>query len=56
MITRDDIRNFLITNKDKTKQEVVSLFTSFALADGVSTDKLGKLISDLRSYNEWVWE
>ena len=55
MLTRDDVKGFLTANSDKKKQEVLPLFISFALADGVSIDKLGKLIADLRSYNEWTW-
>ena len=52
---REDIKHFLANNKDKTKLEVVSLFTTFVLVDGISVDKLAKLIGDLRSYPEWIW-
>ena len=55
MISRDEIKNFLIGQKGKTKEEVLMNFTSYALAQGVAVDKLGKIIMDLRSYPDWTW-
>lgn len=55
MLNREQIRSFLINQKDKTKEDVLMNFTTYALANGESIDKLGKIISDLRSYSEWSW-
>jgi hypothetical protein len=54
-MTREDIKNFLIKNKNASKEEVLSNFASYAIVNGVTVDKLGKLIADLRSYPEWTW-
>ena len=55
MLTREDVAGFLKNQKDKTKEEVLMNFTSYALVNGTSVDKIGKLIMDLRSYPEWIW-
>ena len=55
MLGRDQIKDFLINQKGKTKEEVLMNFTTFALANGITVDKLGKIIMDLRSYPEWTW-
>ena len=55
MLSRDEVRQFLISQNGKAKSEVISNFTTLALTNGVKVDKLGKLISDLRSYPEWTW-
>ena len=55
MLSRDEIKQFLINSKNKSKEEVVSNFASYAITMGEKVDKLGKLISDLRSYPEWTW-
>lgn len=55
MITREDIRNFLIGQKGKTKEEVVSNFASWVIVQGIDIGKLAKMIADLRSYPEWTW-
>lgn len=55
MLSREEIKGFLDKQKDKTKEEVLSNFTIFALAYGINIDKIGKLIMDLRSYPEWIW-
>lgn len=55
MLTREDIANFLKNQKGKTKEDVLINFTSYALANGIVVDKIGKLIMDLRSYSEWSW-
>jgi len=55
MITRDDIKKFLIGRKNYAKDKIVSDFTVYVLAEGESIDKLAKLIADLKSYPEWKW-
>lgn len=55
MLTREDISKFLIKNKNASKEEVLANFSSYAIVRGLSIDKLGKLITDLRSYKEWTW-
>ena len=54
-MTREDIKHFLEVNKDKSKEEVLSLFTKFIMAEGLPVAKLGMMISDLQSYQEWIW-
>jgi len=54
-MTREDMKNFLISQKGKTKNEVLSNFADFVVAYGISMDKYGKLISDIKSYPEWTW-
>lgn len=54
-MTREDISLFLKKQTGKTKEDVLMNFTSYALANGVLIDKIGKLIMDLRSYPEWTW-
>jgi hypothetical protein len=54
-MTREDVATFLKNHSGKTKEEVLMDFTSYALANGVLVDKIGKLIMDLRSYKEWTW-
>lgn len=54
-MTREDIATFLKNQAGKTKEEVLMNFTSYALANGVLIDKIGKMIMDLRSYPEWSW-
>ncbi len=54
-LTREDVKNFLILQKGKSKEEVLSNFASYAIVQKVNVDKLGKMIGDLRSYNEWEW-
>ena len=55
MITRDDIKSFLVGQKGKSKEEVLANFSSWASVQGVNTEKLSKLIADLKSYSEWTW-
>ena len=55
MVSRTDIKEFLIGQKDKSKEEVVSNFASWAIVQGVNIDKLAKLIADIKSYPEWTW-
>ena len=55
MINREDIRGFLIKQKDSLKDEVLMNFVQWALANGVIVDHIGKLVADLRSYKEWTW-
>lgn len=55
MLSRDEIKDFLIAQKDKSKEEVAANFASWAIVNDVPMDKLGKLIMDLRSYPEWRW-
>jgi hypothetical protein len=54
-MTRESVSQFLIGQKDKTKEEVLANFASYAITIGEKVEKLGKLISDLRSYPEWTW-
>lgn len=54
-MTREDVKSFLIKQKDSSKEDVLMNFTSLALVEGVSVDNLGKMIKDLRSYPEWTW-
>jgi hypothetical protein len=54
-MSREDVRNFLIGQKDNSKEDVLKNFTSLAIAEGRSVDQLGKMIRDLRSYKEWSW-
>jgi hypothetical protein len=54
-MTRDEIRQFLISQNGKSKSDVISNFTTLALTSGEKVDKLGKLISDIRSFPEWTW-
>lgn len=54
-MTREDITKFLKKQKDKSKEEVLANFSSWAVVKGVPIDKLGKIITDLRSYPEWKW-
>jgi hypothetical protein len=55
MLSRDEIKTFLTNQKDNTKEEVLMNFMSYAIVNGVSTDKIGRLVMDLRSYPEWKW-
>lgn len=56
MITREDIRQFLINQVGKEKDEVIMNFTQWALiAHSLPVDKIGKLLMDIRSYKEWTW-
>ena len=55
MITREEVSSFLNKQKGKSKEEVLANFASFAIVNGETVDKLGKIISDLRSYPEWSW-
>ena len=55
MLSREDVTKFLIKNKDASKEEVLANFASYAIVQGMNVDKLGKLITDLRSYPEWTW-
>ena len=54
-MTREDIKDFLIKQKDKSKEEVLANFSSWIIVNGFVVNKLGKMISDLRSYPEWKW-
>ena len=54
-MTREEISNFLIGQKDNAKEAVLANFASYVITQGISVDKLGKLITDLRSYKEWKW-
>lgn len=53
--TRLDIARFLRKHKNSSKEEVLGNFASWAVVGGVSVDKVGKMITDLRSYPEWKW-
>lgn len=55
MLSREDITVFLKNQAGKSKEEVLANFASYAIVNGVTVDKLGKIIMDLRSYPEWVW-
>jgi hypothetical protein len=55
MVTREDVVKFLKKQKNATKEEVLANFASWAVVKGVSIDKIGKLIMDMRSYPEWKW-
>ena len=55
MLSREEIKNFLKKQKNNTKEEVLSNFASWVVVNGASVDNLGKLIGDLRSYQEWKW-
>ena len=55
MVTRDDIKQFLIAQASNSKEEVLSNFSSWVITQGESVDKLAKLIKDIRSYKEWIW-
>lgn len=55
MVTRDDIKSFLVGQDKKSKEEVLSNLVSWLVVQNVNTDKIGKLISDIRSYPEWTW-
>ncbi len=53
--SREEIAKFLIKQKNKDKEEVLANFVSWAVVKEVPIDKIGKLIMDLRSYQEWKW-
>lgn len=55
MITRDEIAKFLKKQKNNSKEEVLANFASWAVVKGENVFKIGKLITDLRSYQEWTW-
>lgn len=55
MVTRSDIQSFLIGQKGKSKEEVLANFASWIVVQGETTEKLGKLISDIKSYPDWTW-
>ncbi len=54
-MTRDMISKFLKKQKNNSKEEVLANFASYAIVQGLSVDKLGKQIQDIRSYPEWKW-
>jgi hypothetical protein len=55
LITREDIKGFLKGQKDNEKDVMLMNFVQWALANDATTDNVGKLIRDLRSYKEWIW-
>ncbi len=55
MLSREAISKFLKKQKGNSKEEVLGNFASWAIVQGTPVDKVGKLITDLRSYPEWEW-
>jgi hypothetical protein len=49
------VARFLKKQKSASKEEVLANFASWAIVQGTPVDKVGKLISDIRSYPEWTW-
>ena len=54
-MTRDDVKQFLIGQKGKAKEQVLSSFMNLCITNGVHLDKLAKMLADLQSYPEWTW-
>jgi hypothetical protein len=54
-MTRDEVRSFLISSRDKTKEEVVANFSSFCVVNNLPLPKIAKAINDLKSFSEWTW-
>ena len=54
-MTREEISSFLKNQAGESKEKVLANFASLAIVNGISVDKLGKIIADLRSYPEWSW-
>lgn len=54
-MNREDVRKFLLNQQDSSKEEVLANFVSLAVINGLPIEKIGKAISDLKSYPEWKW-
>ena len=54
-MTRTEISDFLRNQAGKSKEEVLANFVSWVSVQGVNTEKIAKLIADIKSYPEWSW-
>lgn len=55
MISRDEIKAFLVGQKDKTREEVIANLGSWLSVQHLNTTQIGKIFSDVLSYPEWIW-
>jgi len=55
MVRRDEIKEFLVGQKDKSREEVIANFGSWLSVQHLNTAQIGKIFSDVLSYPEWTW-
>ena len=55
MVDRSEIKDFLTDQSGNTKESALANLTFWLISQDVPTDKIGKVIMDVRSYKEWTW-